>query len=670
MRRRLLAIGAASAAALAGGCAREQPPPLYEPVAVARRDIVVSAEAAGTVEPILVVDVKSKASGEILELRVETGDIAQEGDLLVRVDPRDPQNALAQAEADLDVARASLANAEAQKRRADQMFAAQVLSEQEHENANLQYANARAQLVRGERAVQTARDQLDDTNVRAPIAGTVIQKSVERGQVIASATREVSGGTVLLRMADLDEVQVRTLVDETDIGKVQPGMRATITVDAYPNRPFEGSVLKIEPQSQTQQNVTMFPVLIRIANEAGLLRPGMNAEVELHIGSRQGVLAIPNAALRTARDVGSAARVLGLDPEAVDRALAEQDSIARANPPRLAATAPGSRSSQPPLTPELVAPGSFAGRMPRELAAQPAPSAPPGGATTGATGGQNPPAEVPGAAPALFGPQGGPQGTRAGGFRLPDGITAEQARAAFQKRMSGEPLTAQDSAVLARIREARQQASEQRGGTASPGMAGPATAGGGTGAPQGPPGAGAMAGGPGPGGAAPEGERPRFQLPPGVSEERARDIMRRAFTGGNLSADERAIVTRLRQQMTQAGGQEPRRRFGVGNSFQFGGSYIVFVLRDARPAPVRVRTGLTDLDYSEVVSGLTEQDTVLLLPSASLVQQQRDMRDRLQRMTGGGMPGMRQQAPAGGAGATGSAGAAGGARPGSGGGRP
>ncbi|MBI4542997.1 MAG: efflux RND transporter periplasmic adaptor subunit [Gemmatimonadetes bacterium] len=584
MRRRLLALGAASAAVLAGGCTREQPPPLYEPVAVARRDIVVSAEAAGTVEPILVVDVKSKASGEILELRVETGDIAQEGDLLVRVDPRDPQNALAQAEADLDVARASLANAEAQKRRADQMFAAQVLSEQEHENANLQYANARAQLVRGERAVQTARDQLDDTNVRAPIAGTVIQKSVERGQVIASATREVSGGTVLLRMADLDEVQVRTLVDETDIGKVQPGMRATITVDAYPNRPFEGSVLKIEPQSQTQQNVTMFPVLIRIANEAGLLRPGMNAEVELHIGSRQGVLAIPNAALRTARDVGSAARVLGLDPEAVDRALAAQDSIARANPPRLAATTPGSRTSQPPATPEPAAPGSFGSRMPRELAAQPAPSAPPGGATTGATGGQNPPAAAPGAAPALFGPQGGPPGMRAGGFRLPDGITAEQARAAFQKRMSGEPLTAQDSAVLARIREARQQAS--------------------------------------------------------------------------------------RQQTTQAGGQEPRRRFGVGNSFQFGGSYIVFVLRDGRAAAVRIRTGLTDLDYSEVVSGLTEQDTVLLLPSASLVQQQRDMRDRLQRMTGGGMPGMRQQAPAAGAGATGSAGAAGGARPGSGGGRP
>ncbi|OGT93200.1 MAG: hypothetical protein A2083_01835, partial [Gemmatimonadetes bacterium GWC2_71_9] len=320
------------AALLLAACKKDQPAPLYEPVAVARRDIVVSAEAAGVVEPILVVDVKSKASGEIMELSAETGDIVRQGELLVRVDPRDPTNAVAQAEADLDVARAQLANAEATKRRADQMFQSQLISEQEHESANLTYANARAQQVRAERALQTARDQLDDTNVRAPITGTIIQKSVERGQVIASATREVSGGTVLLRMADLNEVQVRTLVDETDIGKIQPGMRAAITVDAYPNRPFEGSVLKIEPQSQTTQNVTMFPVLIRIANEQGLLRPGMNAEVEVHIGQRQAVLAIPNAALRTTRDVASAAQVLGLNPQDVETTLARQDSIARANP--------------------------------------------------------------------------------------------------------------------------------------------------------------------------------------------------------------------------------------------------------------------------------------------------------------------------------------------------
>jgi hypothetical protein len=76
------------------------------------------------------------------------------------------------------------------------------------------------------------------------------------------------------------------------------------------------------------------------------------------------------------------------------------------------------------------------------------------------------------------------------------------------------------------------------------------------------------------------------------------------------------------------------------------GSFIVFAMRNGRPTPVPIRTGLTDLDYIEVLSGLNEQDTVLLLPSASLVQSQRDMRERVQRMTGGGLPGVQQSQPA------------------------
>ena len=129
-------------------------------------------------------------------------------------------------------------------------------------------------MVRAKVAVENAKDQLDDTNVLAPITGTIIEKDVERGQVISSPTKDVGGGTVLLKMADLGLVQVRTLVDETDIGKIQVGQPATVTVDAFPNRPFEGTVLKIEPQAQTEQNVTMFPVLVRIDNRAGTAPPG------------------------------------------------------------------------------------------------------------------------------------------------------------------------------------------------------------------------------------------------------------------------------------------------------------------------------------------------------------------------------------------------------------
>ena len=304
------------------GCTEEAEEPVFQLVPVSTRDILVSASAAGSIEPVLTVEVKSKASGEILDVLVETGDLVTRGDLLVRVDQRIPRNALTQAEADLEVAQAQLGNAEAQWRRAEALYETQSITEQEFDDARLGQANANASLVRAERSLQDATIAFEDTEVRAPATGVILQRNVEVGTVIQSATTNVSGGAVLLLMANLDTVRVRTLVDETDIGKIQPGLQVNIRVDAYPNQPFEGRVLKIEPQAVTEQNVTMFPVLIRIPNEDGLLRPGMNSEVEIRIGFRQGVLTVPNAALRTESDVASAAAVLGIEMDTVQAQLA------------------------------------------------------------------------------------------------------------------------------------------------------------------------------------------------------------------------------------------------------------------------------------------------------------------------------------------------------------
>jgi HlyD family secretion protein len=647
---------AAAALALLGGCKKQQQGLLYEPIPVERRSITVSAMAAGTIEPILVVDVKSRATGQILEMRVQTGDIVNPGDTLIKVDRRDPTNTLAQAEADMEVARAQLSNAEAQKRRADQMFAAQLLSEQEHDNTNLTFANAQAQLLRAQVGVQTARDALSDCNVLAPSGGTIIQKSTEVGQVITSASRDVSGGTVLLRMADLNVVQVRALVDETDIGKIQPGMSATTTVDAYPNRPFEGTVLKIEPQSTVSQNVTMFAVLIRIPNDQGFLRPGMNADVEIHVGNRTNVLAIPNAALRTSRDVGSAAQVLGLDPKDVDAILARADSQARQNPQTAAGQA-GGRGAEPQAQRGTQGQRAEAGRTaapPAVPAVSPPPAVPPtgaadparmGGGDRTAMGGMpaSPPAgrtgggQAPGMQGGGFGGAPGP-----GGFQrpaLPAGVTEEQWNAIRQKRQNNEPLTAADSQVLARVRAAREaQGGGMGGGQAgTPGQPGGAPGAGAAAAPGGAPAAGAADGGSG--------------LPAGVSREQLMAIFQKQRSGGTLNPAEQAVMAQMRQRFGgsgggEAGGGQRRRQFGANSNFQYGGSYIVFVLRGGKPTPVKVRTGFTDMDYSEVISGLTEQDTVLLLPSASLVAQQDEMKSRMARM-GGGVPGMSAQ-PAGG----------------------
>ncbi len=496
---------------LVAACAKEAPAPVYQAIPVSRRSIVVSVRAAGMVQPDTVVEVKSKASGEILDIQVETGQDVRRGELMVRIDQRTARNELAQADATLEVARARLANAESQKRRSDELFKSQSITQEEHENALLALANAKAEVVRAEVTVESARISMEDTDVRAPITGTVIAKNVERGQVISSPTRDVGGGTVLLKMADLGLVQVRTLVDETDIGKIRSGLRATVTVDAYPNQPFQGEVLKVEPQAETQQNVTMFPVLVRIDNRQGLLKPGMNTDVQIHVGRRDSALAVPNAALRTQRDLGSAAQVLGIG----DQQLQEMMALADARRDSIVAAQPRPDSTT---------------RVTQAATARPAPQA-----------------------------------------------------------ASGNTMTMQDGRTV--------------------------------------------------------------ELPAGVTEAQVRELMRKRFSGGELTAAEQAVVSRV---MASFGGGGASRGMGgsggtggrpraQGADYQFGGSYIVFVKRGGDVVPVHIRTGLTDLDYSEVVWGLEPTDSVVILPSASLVRSQEEFRERVSRFTGGGVPGMRQQ---------------------------
>jgi HlyD family secretion protein len=416
------------------------------------------------------------------------------GQTLALIDPRLPKSALDQAKASVDVARAQLQTATTQMAREDTLLKAQVVTQQEWETTRVSFAQAQAAVVTAQSNLSDAQIAFDQTRVEAPLAGTIIQKNVDLGTVISSPTRDVSGGTVLFRMANLDTVQVQGLVDETDIGKIQPGMPVTITVDAFPNRPFDGTVLKIEPLAQVTQNVTQFPVEVNIYNPGHLLKPGMNTEVEVHVGQRQGVLAIPNAALRTQADVASAADVLGLDQKVVQQQLAQQ------------ATPPGDSGS-----------ASLGG----------------GGVKTDAA----PPAA----------------GTATNTLTLPNGRT--------------------------------------------------------------------------------------INLPPGVSAQQVQAAMQKRFSGGQLSDAEQALLQKVFSQMRGAGGGGGMQR----RTNEYGGRYIVFVMRKGLPTPVQIRTGLTDLDYSEVVSGLTEKDTVLVLPSASLVNSQKQFQQRVQSFTGGGIPGMRQQ---------------------------
>ena len=259
--------------ALACGTTEAEEAPTVQTAVVERGDLMITAEATGNVEPVRKVEVKSKASGEILRLHVDIGDQVEPGALLAEVDPRDVRNASAQAEADLEVSQARLDIALAQLGRSEELLAAGVISMQEHESKNLEFANAQATHVKALTNHELAQLRLQDVTIRAPMAGTILEKNVEEGQVIQSASQNVSGGTVLLIMANLQEMQVRTLVDETDMGEIRAGMRAVVTVEAYPDRPFVGEVEKIEPQAVVQQNVTMFPVIVRLTTGPGSSSP-------------------------------------------------------------------------------------------------------------------------------------------------------------------------------------------------------------------------------------------------------------------------------------------------------------------------------------------------------------------------------------------------------------
>ena len=478
--------------------------PLYDSAPVEVRDIEVNVEAAGVIEPEITVEVKSKASGEILAMHAETGDVVEQGFLLVEVDKRTPRNRLAEAEASLVAARARRAIAETQMERSRTLFETGTLTETDYEQSQLEFANSEAQVIGSEVALENARIAMDDTDVRAPITGTIIRKNVEPGTVISSPTQDVSGGTILMLMADLTSVQVRTLVDETDIGKIRQGMTTRVTVAAYPNQPFEGSVLKIEPQAIVEQNVTMFAVLIRLDNPGGLLKPGMNAEVDIEIASRSAASVVPTMALRADSDIPMSALMLGLEEAELRAALGSGFDFGSADTLLAAAE-----------------------------------------------------------------------------------LDVEQVRELVLKSRNGETLTpaeqAQVDAMMA-MRARNGGPSSQTGG-----------------------GAPAFGGGPGLGG----GGGPAFGG---------------GMTGGGAFAFGGGM----------AGG-------GRGNSastleYQFGGDYWVVAMRDGEPVPMAVRTGVTDLQYSEIVDGLEPTDQVLLLPSTSLFEQQEMLQQFISARFGSSTP--------------------------------
>jgi HlyD family secretion protein len=274
---------------------RNNKSPKYKTENVERGDITATVTATGTVSALTTVAVGSQVSGIISKLYVDFNSNVKKGQLLAELDPTSFQ-------AQVDQRRADLAQVEAQERnsrlafeRAKSLLENQFIARAEYDTAEGNLNAAQAAVDQAQAALKQAETNLSYTRIVSPIDGVVVNRAYDIGQTVAASFQ---APTLFTIAQDLTRMQVSTTVDEADIGKIKVGKEATFSVDAFPEREFEGAISQIRLQSTVVQNVVTYPVLIDVNNPDLLLKPGMTANVSIPVETRKNVLKVPNAALR------------------------------------------------------------------------------------------------------------------------------------------------------------------------------------------------------------------------------------------------------------------------------------------------------------------------------------------------------------------------------------
>jgi len=361
----------------------EAPPkPVFKLAEVAKGPISINISATGIVEPNFKVEVKSKASGEVLSFPLLEGDKVEKGTLLLQLDKSDEQRNVAKAKADLSSATAKLKKAETalllQKtkyktdikssesevqtaianlkesedklKRQRELFKQKVVSRESLDAAETLFEVNQQLLIQAESQLQEAKDsihditmkeneielvntevelaeialdeveeRLEETEIFAPITGVIIEKLVEEGQIIASGISNVSGGTALATIADMSRLFIIADIDETDIGSVKMGHAVTITADAFPEKKFKGRVKRIAPQGLVENSITIFKVKIEVLGQGRkILKPMMSANIDIVTDHIKDTVFTTRAAIRDGEE-GKFAMVLKNEkPERVD----------------------------------------------------------------------------------------------------------------------------------------------------------------------------------------------------------------------------------------------------------------------------------------------------------------------------------------------------------------
>jgi HlyD family secretion protein len=300
MKKMTLAAATIAGALITGTAALyrgtdKTPTPTYRTASVERATIQSTVSSTGTLNAVTTVQVGTQVSGQIAKIYVDFNDHVKKGQLLATIDPTLQQQAVQDAEAQLERAQAQLNQAQSDYERNKQLFDAKVLSASEFSTTQSNFSVQQATVKSAQIALQRAKQNLAYTQIYAPIDGVIVERNVDVGQTVAAS---LSAPQLFLIANDLSEMQILASVDEGDIGAIKDGIPVSFTVQAYPNQPFHGVVKQVRLQSTTVDNVVSYTAVISVKNQDGRLRPGMTATVQFQTATAENALVVPNAALR------------------------------------------------------------------------------------------------------------------------------------------------------------------------------------------------------------------------------------------------------------------------------------------------------------------------------------------------------------------------------------
>jgi HlyD family secretion protein len=264
---------------------------------VEKGEIIVKLEETGEIEPIKEIEIKSKISGKITRFFVEEGDFVELGDVLAEIEPDYNQaEMITRVKSNLELTNIRLKNAQRELEDKTSMFEGKFISKNELENYQDALTEAQINFDGAQMQYDLIKEIETEDNISRIVStasGTVIQKSVEEGEMVVSNTGSYSAGTVILILADLERMVVQSRINEVDISKIRKNQKVNIQVDAYPYEKYEGEITKIAAMAVSYNNVKVFPVEIEILKVDEKLKPGLTANITIIGEKKSDILVVP-----------------------------------------------------------------------------------------------------------------------------------------------------------------------------------------------------------------------------------------------------------------------------------------------------------------------------------------------------------------------------------------